>query len=344
MNCPKDKQAMKLLRDGHYCCELCRSHLIIDDVLRVEIPGSLARLSDTATQSAMHCCPECAEPMRAQQLGQGAAIVYKCTECSWLFIASQAFSNLQHQSEIAARQVAYAALPEHVKQEFKDLLVADREYPTDIPKVQRVLAMAGFPVVKGFARQRLSFLTMALAILTIGGFWFFGHDDNSLAAAGLQSDNITIVALLRHLFVHADAWHLIGNLFFLAAFGDLIEQHCERWQWLAGYLAVGLVAALAQVWITDDPVVLVGASGAISGLIGMAVSLAPKARVVTGVPGFSIVFPLIIEVSITTFAVVTLLFQFVKSTISSDNVAWYAHIAGLIAGVACGAAFRALQK
>lgn len=86
--------------------------------------------------------------------------------------------------------------------------------------------------------------------------------------------------LLTHMFVHAGFLHLAGNLLFLWIFGDNIEDRLGHFGFLAFYLACGIVAAGAHVAMRpESPVPMVGASGAIAGVMGAYLLLFPRARV-----------------------------------------------------------------
>lgn len=86
--------------------------------------------------------------------------------------------------------------------------------------------------------------------------------------------------LLTHMFVHAGFLHLAGNLLFLWIFGDNIEDRLGHFGFLAFYLACGLAAAAAHVAMRpQSPVPMVGASGAIAGVMGAYLLLFPRMRV-----------------------------------------------------------------
>ena len=102
---------------------------------------------------------------------------------------------------------------------------------------------------------------------------------------GRQYSNI-----FTSMFLHGGWMHLIGNMWFLWLFGNNIEDSMTRPRFLVFYLACGIAAALAQVWIDPNSAIpMVGASGAISGVMGAYLVLYPRVRVYTVVPlGFFI--------------------------------------------------------
>lgn len=154
---------------------------------------------------------------------------------------------------------------------------------------------------------------------------------------GLKPTPVPVyLTLLTSMFMHGGWMHLLGNMWFLWIFGDNIENDLGRVRYLAFYLLTGLIASLTHVFMSlggeSALVPSLGASGAISGVMGGYLVLHPKRqvtvlvfRVVTQVPGF---------------VAVGLWFGFqVLSSLqalggSGDGVAYGAHIGGFVAGLA----------
>jgi len=142
--------------------------------------------------------------------------------------------------------------------------------------------------------------------------------------------------ILTSMFVHGGLFHLAGNMLYLWIFGDNVEDRLGRFRFLLFYLLSGLAAAAAQ--ILSDPhsqIPMVGASGAISGVLGAYLLLYPHARVVTLV--FFGWFVRVIEIR----ALIVLGFWIVVQLASGlltwgaqvGGVAWFAHIGGFVAGL-----------
>ena len=138
------------------------------------------------------------------------------------------------------------------------------------------------------------------------------------------------------MFVHGGLFHLGGNMLYLWIFGDNVEDRIGRLKFLIFYLLSGLAAAATQIW--TDPaskIPMVGASGAISGVLGAYLFLFPHARVLTLIPlGF---FYRIVEVP----ALIVLGFWIIVQVLNGvgtlgvqvGGVAWFAHIGGFVAGL-----------
>jgi hypothetical protein len=142
--------------------------------------------------------------------------------------------------------------------------------------------------------------------------------------------------LLAALFVHGSWLHLLGNLAFLLVFGDDVEGKLRRARYLALYLLSGLAAALAQIAATPRSTLpLVGASGAIAGVLGAFLVLFPRARLTGVLPIGCLVLPLRSRafLFIPAWFVLQLLGALLAPPGSAaGGVAWYAHLSGFVAG------------
>ncbi|MBI2902891.1 MAG: rhomboid family intramembrane serine protease [Candidatus Methylomirabilis oxyfera] len=142
--------------------------------------------------------------------------------------------------------------------------------------------------------------------------------------------------ILTSMFVHGGLFHLAGNMLYLWIFGDNVEDSLGRVRFLLFYFLSGLAAAAAQVLSApQSQIPMVGASGAISGVLGAYLLLYPHARVVTLVAfGW---FIRLVEIK----AIIVLGFWIVVQLVSGlvtwgaqvGGVAWFAHIGGFVAGL-----------
>jgi membrane associated rhomboid family serine protease len=150
-----------------------------------------------------------------------------------------------------------------------------------------------------------------------------------------------LARLVTALFLHADWAHLIGNLLFLLIFGAPAERAMGPWRFLALFLIGGAVANLAAVLAIDRPDrLIIGASGAVSALIGAYLALFPSARLGLVVPlGLFLQFVRMpAAVLIGVWAGLQLVYTFVGPAFGA--VAWSAHLAGF----AFGGAFALLSR
>ena len=141
--------------------------------------------------------------------------------------------------------------------------------------------------------------------------------------------------LISHMFLHAGWMHLIGNMLFLWIFGDNLEAEMCHIPFLLFYLAGGLAAAGLEVLADPGaPVPMVGASGAVAGVMGGYLLLYPRARV--DVLFFFIVFFRIF--ALPAWAVLAAwfglqLFSGLATSASDGGVAYWAHVGGFVAGL-----------
>ena len=159
-----------------------------------------------------------------------------------------------------------------------------------------------------------------------------GEGLTCLTDPGRQVTNV-----LTSMFLHGGWMHLLGNMWFLWIFGNNIEDSMGHLRFIAFYLACGGVAALAQVLVSPaSPIPMVGASGAISGVMGAYLVLYPRVRVYAIVPiGF---IPMSIALPAWTMLVYWALLQglgglFGLLSEERGGVAFWAHLGGFLAGV-----------
>jgi membrane associated rhomboid family serine protease len=149
---------------------------------------------------------------------------------------------------------------------------------------------------------------------------------------GRQASNV-----LTSMFLHGSWMHLLGNMWFLWLFGNNIEDSMTRPRFVVFYVACGLAAALLQVVLEPRSIVpMVGASGAISGVMGAYLVLYPRVRVFTLVPfGFfitSVALPA--WVMLLYWGALQLLGGFTSiGSKQGGGVAFWAHVGGFVAGV-----------
>lgn len=141
---------------------------------------------------------------------------------------------------------------------------------------------------------------------------------------------------ISSMFLHGGFGHLFGNLLYLFIFGDNIEDRLGHRRFIWFYLLCGLCAAIAQ--FLSDPtstIPMVGASGAISGVLGAYLVLFPRAKVVTF--WWIIIFIRLVELPAIIYLGLWFLYQLVSGLAETQTggagVAFWAHIGGFVAGV-----------
>jgi membrane associated rhomboid family serine protease len=143
--------------------------------------------------------------------------------------------------------------------------------------------------------------------------------------------------VLTSMFLHGSWMHLLGNMWFLWLFGNNIEDSMTRGRFVVFYLICGFTAAFLQTFVNPNSIVpMVGASGAISGVMGAYLVLYPRVRVFTMVPlGFFITtVALPAWVMLLYWAFLQFASGLLSSTVESQGgVAFWAHVGGFFAGI-----------
>ncbi len=147
------------------------------------------------------------------------------------------------------------------------------------------------------------------------------------------------------MFIHGGFWHLAGNMLYLYIFGNNIEDRLGTFRFALFYLVCGAIAAFGHI-ATDmnSEIPMVGASGAISGILGAYLILFPHARVKTLI--FLGFFITVARIPAVILLGLWMLFQVANGlSVSAEGpgVAWFAHIGGFIAGMALIRPFLAMR-
>lgn len=143
---------------------------------------------------------------------------------------------------------------------------------------------------------------------------------------------------ISSMFIHGGWLHIVGNMLFLYIFGDNVEARMGHYRYLIFYIVCGLAAAVFQIATNvSSEIPMVGASGAISGVLGAYITFYPKSKILTLVPIFF--FIRLIHIPAAIFIFVWFIIQFVSGIGSLEmpgdtgGVAFWAHIGGFVAGL-----------
>lgn len=153
------------------------------------------------------------------------------------------------------------------------------------------------------------------------------------------------LTLLSSMFMHAGWLHLAGNMLFLWIFGDNVEHRAGPVPFLVAYLLAGLVGSLAQILSEPGSVIpTLGASGAISGVLGAYLVLFPRNRVTVFLFRYATQVPALVAIGLwIVFQLINGLGASVVSSETVGGVAYLAHIGGFAAGLLAGFLFRGLS-
>ena len=200
-----------------------------------------------------------------------------------------------------------------------------------------------FPLRDNIRANSIPFVTLALIAANAAVFW---HEltlgrrlEPFLLEHGLVPVHPSFQDLVTSMFLHGGWTHVIGNLWTLWIFGDNVEDRLGHFRFLGFYLLCGLVAGGAQILAAPASTIpVIGASGAIAGVLGAYVLFFPTAKVTTVVP--VLIFLHYAEIPAFMYLGVWFFTQLYSGTLSLGanfgGVAWWAHIGGFAAGLVFG--------
>jgi len=179
--------------------------------------------------------------------------------------------------------------------------------------------------------------------LTLGrdGMESFLYEHGFVPARFFEGAGPPILPIFTSMFLHGNLLHVLANMWMLWVFGDNVEDRMGHGRYLLFYLCCGVAAVAVQTWSAPGATVpMIGASGAIAGVLGAYFLLFPGARILTFVPIF--IFFYLIEVPAIFFIGFWFFLQFFQGTMhqlaasrgAEGGVAWWAHVGGFVGGMA----------
>lgn len=161
--------------------------------------------------------------------------------------------------------------------------------------------------------------------------------------ANIETPVNTVFTIFTSMFIHGGFMHLAGNMMFLWVFGDNLEDRLGHFKYLVFYLLAGVFATLSQ-WAIDahSQVPLIGASGAISGVLGAYLVIYPSNRIKALIIFFLIT---VVEMRAVWLLGAWFVWQLIQASLSvgladSVSVAFFAHVGGFVAGMVLAGSYR----
>ena len=205
-----------------------------------------------------------------------------------------------------------------------------------------------FPLYDTVRSRRFPLINLMLILVNVSAFLYEMQMDPSalkefifewglIPARLLSNPSAAWSTIFTSMFLHGGWFHIINNMWVLFIFGDNVEARMGGIRYLIFYLLCGVAAVLLQTYVLpSSDVPMIGASGAVAGVLGAYLILFPRSRIASLVP-ILFIFT-IIEIP----AVIFLLFWFVSQLYSGlfaiqggggSGIAWWAHIGGFIFGI-----------
>jgi membrane associated rhomboid family serine protease len=200
--------------------------------------------------------------------------------------------------------------------------------------------------------KSLPFITIAIITINVLVFLYElsmgAHLEAKISEFAVIPYNITrnlnspqaLLTLVTSLFFHGGIAHIVGNMLYLWVFGNNIEDRLGHIRFIFFYLACGILASFGQIITKPDATLpMIGASGAISGVLGAYILMYPRAKILVLIPFFYIWR--IVKIEAVWFLGFWILLQFILGTSSyvlmdaseKGGVAWFAHIFGFFSGI-----------
>ncbi len=214
-----------------------------------------------------------------------------------------------------------------------------------------------FPIRDNIPARRPPIVTYALILANVAVFIYelmlppealaemlnsYGVVPSRFSGGGQYGIAVNTAVLFTSMFLHGGFLHLVANMWALWLFGDNVEDRLGHWRFLVFYLVCGLGAMAFHIALNiDSTTPAIGASGSVSAVMGAYVLFYPMARMVVMVP--ILFYPLFFELPAVVFLLVWLFAQISGVTAAAGesvgNVAFWAHIGGLVFGIAIGQLF-----
>ena len=287
-----------------------------------------------------HACPDCAIALYERPLVRHSRIMIdQCPRCSGLFVAKGEYSAarkyLRARGWRGRRRREPYKMPPQVSEDSAALVVF--QYITGLPIELHQEQKLFSPIVTVLVAINVTVLVLA---------YIYGFADYVKELAMVPREVVAgerLETLLTAMFMHAGVAHLLGNMYFLFVTGDDVEGRFGWLGFLGLYLLCGLVASVAHIFGTGHPELpCLGASGAISGVLGAYMVLFPHSRFLLR---WLIYFrPVRFELPAYAYFGFWILLQLIYASLGIQGVAWWAHIGGFVCGVLVALGVRAYER
>jgi len=320
-------------------CGQCNGMWFDKDELSGALGGWLgpAKLSFPPPAARDRRCPGCYVRLGLRELAKGSAIeIDQCPKCSGVWLESGEFTAARRFLESHGRlggKKAESGGPTIVWDE-DSTSAAFFQYLTGLPLEINVPQTLFPPVVTA-----LIVLNTAILALTL----LSGNFEHWIRTLGAVPADISAMrnlhTLITSVFMHGGILHLVGNMYFLWVTGDNLEERFGPIKFLVFYLFCGVAAGLMHV-VSDaaSTVPSVGASGAISGMMGAYMVLFASHRFV--VRWFFFYYPVKFEIPAYGYFIFWIALQILYASLGLPEVAWFAHIGGFVCGAVIGLIVR----
>jgi membrane associated rhomboid family serine protease len=298
-------------------------------------------------QTSTYICPRCQGGFDTFEYAPGTDLfIDRCKECKGIWLDSGELKKIRDIT--ARRKMLGLDSPADHQRRLREVMERQRARHSgrDRPSkssgssgagVYFFQLLTGLPVEVDSRRARFPLVTVILIASCVAVFLFqvFAIEQGRMFyfLYGFVPDMLGTpqgwLGLFTSMFLHGGWLHLLGNMYFLWLFGDNVEDRLNRVLFVLFYLLCGIAASLVHGALTDMPTVpTLGASGAISGIMGAYLVLYPRRRM------YQMFWFIQFKVSVAFYLLFWLGIQILFSSMGSAGVAWFAHIGGFAVGAA----------
>ena len=303
------------------------------------------------------CCPKCAEAMTKFNYAYDSNIILdKCESCNGIWTDYNEVMRLavfRKGNPVLNRMGAAIAKDrgESLNNRYSD---SSSSMSSSSPWYTGIGLRIIIPIGDDQERNTFPFVVVGIILLNVliflfQSFYFQGDAIRSfyfqfgLVPSSAFSSVSGGYSFLTSMFIHGSLWHLLGNMLFLWIFADNIEDRLGHFKFILIYLVCGLSADFLHVALNQhSQIPCIGASGAISGMMGAYFVLYPAAKIKTIVYGAIMDIPALVYLA--GWLGFQIFFAVMESGRSGGGVAWLAHIGGFAAGAAVGFIARFASK
>lgn len=318
--------------------ELVKREDITPERTRLFTPREVATIDRSEPDGRV--CPKCGLEMKTFNYSYDSNVfVDKCPECEGIWTDRGEVKRLAAYLKTDPRVAAIGAHVAQRKQFLDDL----REMGEMGQQMKRNASGAAFmpriimPVGDDLEAERFPFATIGLIVVCIAVFVFemVGVPDlqDFVNRYGFVASDFFSIGLVTSMFLHGDFFHIFGNMLFLWIFGDNVEDRLGYKGYVIFYLAAGVAASvLFAVFHLGSTTPCIGASGAISGVMGAYVTFYPHAKVKMLVYGY--IIPIPAGIYLTAWFAMQIGYSVIAFRHGDYGVAWLAHVGGFAFGAA----------
>lgn len=361
MKCPVCSCRLRQVKSRNVVVDICSNcsgiwydsgelHIFLRDLVKSpDIPAKQTKLFqrievETTDHSAVESrmCPKCDLAMKTFNYAYDSNVfVDKCSQCEGIWTdAGEVKQIARHLKEDPrALVVAQDIVKQHkCLNELDEWADLAGSFSGPVSPIWLFMPKIIIPLGDDNEREKFPAITLSIISLCAAVFLiqvFTVSDPQSFVNQyGFVPANFWSIGLITSMFLHGGWLHLLGNMYFLWIFGDNVEERLGYWGYLIFYLAGGIAASILHALFNMySPIPAIGASGAISAVMGAYLFFFPKVKLRLFCICRVVVIPVYLYLGI--WFLFQLLYSILSvSNLTISNVAWFAHIGGFVFGVA----------